>query len=244
MNQFEENVKLENFKAQYQVILGNIRVANSELEKALESKALAETELSSLDKSIIKLNKELTELAALRNDVILDTDGRRARVEEAEANLASHKMETEEYVASELKRLETERKTLDSDIAEKRKQLNALMEQHVVFEDSVQKLSSKVSKLSGQIENLEKAVKKLDEEHNKLSNDLDEATATFNKRKIEMEAELAEIRAKSKEESDKIVIYENHVAKDKATMARRESDLEILKRRLHALIQENQHDRH
>lgn len=236
MNQFEQNIKLDDFKAQYNSILGNIAVVNSELEIAIAARESAKIEVSNLDTEIAQKKKLLETTKAERVSVIDDTNRRILEANQATERAKNWKEDTDTYVNKELLRLENEKTASEVTVAALQDDIENLENSKDQKSQEMSRLTARIADLTTEVENLTKTVSELRTRADHLTVSVDEMELVYKTRKKDTEEEIESLIKKREEEAAKIVDYETHVKKDKEVMARRESDLLVKQRRLDQLI--------
>lgn len=231
MSEFEQNIKLDNFKAHYQSILGNIKIANSELEQTREDEKKAKESLVVLTERENTLRKEVGDLVEQKERVVQEADGKLALLAAKEKTLEQLELDTLSFVESENSRLESERVSLDKQIQERADELSELTEQKEVLEKSVSVLGEYVTSLTSQVETLSTNLASLRRDFSMLEQEFKEMEEAHARRVRDMDAEIASLIQYRKEEADKIVEADVYI-KDK------EKDIAIITRRLQALFNE------
>lgn len=232
MSQFADPAKLENAKAQYQAVLGEIRVAKEDLEDFIVRRDVAR---ENLEKVLIELDKS-------RGDVAF-TEKKRTelyiRIEDATKELKEIEQEIRDSEAGFEKtkvRLSKDIAALEGIISVRREVLSST-EQGIVelaskFHTTYKEIETLMKELDKIVERVKDAKQELDVVENTLSDAQNRASIELK----ELEGRVVAARALAAQEEAKIVSYEEHVAKDKKNLARRESDLLIKQRRYDQLF--------
>lgn len=230
----EESVRLDNFKAQYQSILGNISTANSDLERLLADKASKEAEVASLCARITALTDEVRVLEKKYADTINTSEKRlKALTDKQEASETDRAAVVEETAA-----LKKQSGELTSAISTLRRELEELSEERAVHEKTVTVLTGQVASLSAEVADLSTQVSALRREHSALSEAFGKDSESHEAEKEQWRQEIEALKRKVEEERAKVVDYEEHVAKDKELLSRRERDIQVVTRRLKELFNE------
>lgn len=233
MSGFEQKVKLDNLSAQYQSILGNIRIANDDLERLLADKEAKEAEIVLLVSTIETLTAELRALEKSIADKKRISEEKLADAETKRDLAATQQSEAEKkktLLDEEIKELTQVAKQKTTDIA-------ALTEEKEILEKSCELLTTQVAALSAQVEPLSTQINALRTELAELEAGMARVREAHDIEKTELVKEIEDLKAKKSEEDSKIVTYEEHVAKDKETMARRERDVLVRQKRLKDLFE-------
>lgn len=234
----DEKVTLDNFTAHYEVILGNTRIANAELEKALEAEKNAKDSITELTAKAEELATEVNGLLIRRDAVVKETDNKLALLQRREESATAKEAETSAHVDKELARLGNERRTLDADIASKTEQHTEAEARLVVLKESVRITSAQVESLSEKVTTLSKEVADLERTKASLELEVTEAEQAHETKKKEMADELAEIRRITDEEKAKMILSQDYYDKKDAEYAGRERDILIVTKRLKELFNE------
>lgn len=189
----EQKVKLENYKEHYNSIMGNIRVANSELEKALVLKKDAEQNLKvtkeNLQKEVDELNKiheegsQFIKGLTIRN---INLNERESKLEQRIEKYSKMEIELKDVLSTEKTRKE---KLIDRYVSDKEEELEVLNNRILVKEQLRKDLRATVTTL--------------DETKEKLSKDNQKSSDTFilesKKQRDIISNTEKEIKSKSKE---------------------------------------------
>ena len=232
-------IKIENFKAQYRSILGNIRSANTELEGLFDSIQLKGDELK-----LVKLNLQgesftLTKLRDLRHNITVNIEGLR-------------KSQTRD-----LERVRNELSKLTSSINLKRKILKdestkriSLVEERVIskktellkLEGIVVRVSKEVAPIERKIKLLLKTVNKSSEELENLSKLLVERTKLYSNVEKDIKIQgtlLVGIKGQVKSETLKIKAPMLNLSEREKRLEEKERNFQILTLRWRRFFEEH-----
>ena len=84
----KEKIKIENYKAQYNSILGNISSSNRELEKTLNETRITKQKLSDLTKELTDKQKELSTLFSIQKEKVKQLDDREIILQKREEKVS------------------------------------------------------------------------------------------------------------------------------------------------------------
>lgn len=230
----DEIVRLDNFKAQYHSILGNIQIATSELNILIGRKEDAEEEVEVLKAHISSLKDEVSKLEKHCADMQRISDKRLSEALEARsAAIAEEKTSREE-----IKNLDKQSQTLVNLITVRNKEITVLDEKKSSLLESVQTLIEKMKSLTSDMKSLSITVSSLHKESSMMRESLDILEEAHESRKSRMKEEIADLTRKADTERAKIVEASAFYAKKDAEYARRESDIQVVTRRLKKLFNE------
>lgn len=232
MNQFADPAKLENAKAQYQAVLGETRVTKEELESILVRRAEAQNELNDVCVKLDDASGELAFTEKKRSEIELMVESASKKLTDIEQTIR----ETEAYAEKSKNRISRDITALDGIIKSRKESLAST-------ERGIKELSAKTAAIykeaeeqTTQLDRILKRVQDAGQELDTLQNALSNAQNRASIELKELEGRVVAARALAAQEEAKIVSYEEHAAKDKKTMARRESDLLVIKKRYDELF--------
>lgn len=231
---FEEKNQLSDFAAHLHSILGNITIANSELEKVLEQKDRAMEEIESAENRFLELGNETRGLSSQRTKI---NDAIRA-VADRIRDMQNLEKETIDFLAASKSKREQERASLEERVGNAKRTLITLQEQKTVNEQSVSVLSKQVSGLSKDITDLSKETKKLRIDKDILTGEIDSSSIVHKKETESRAKELTQIQVEIQKSRGKILDADAHFADREKSISRRERDVLIITRRLRELFQE------
>lgn len=235
---FEEQIKLDNFKAQYEIIRGNIGIANSELERVLEAKSEASRGIQETEERLAIARKELSDVLTEMKDKTSEADNKLALLYDREISVNELEKDTRKRIGSELKELETKKNGIEKSII-------ALEKINTDLKDTYSLMQSKMSSLEISLSELEQEVALLNSTKVELSKDIasledrkERATNAMNSTVEKLEKEIAILVNRAEEERSKVVDANEHFSKKEKELARRESDILVITKRLRDLYQE------
>lgn len=228
MAKFDDTIKLDNFKAHYEIILGNIQIANSELDTIHKSIDSGKIELEGVVAACAIAHTELNDLKTKRDSVNEDIHDRLSLITERELNIVKEENDASEVIVN-LKKVRDE---LTSEISGKQRELDSLNQ-------SISELSSKLSRmqeiadtLSNKVDSLQNLVVSLDGNIAELRtvhrNIIDEHEAVL----AGLISSIEDTSANKIAEEAKMFTSEAYYKKKDEDYARREGDIVRIVRRL------------
>lgn len=228
---FDEALKLQNFKEHYSIVLGNVNIANTELERVLNEKKKIDSEIFSSQRALSGLNEDIKVLISTRDQVIKETDSRLKETNDKEKSLLKLSEDTRNYVDSSTIELEQVKSSLDEEIRIRKESLTELKEKESTMGKSVSVISQQVSGLSDEAKVLSDKVQELNKQKGILLGEMDSHTTNHSRIVEESKKELDLIIKKKEEESDKITLADVYIK-------RKERDIAVITRRLQSLYAE------
>lgn len=210
MKQYEQEIRLNNFKAQYESVLGNVKIANQLLEDILSRKLQAEKELEKVNKElkskkdeVFKLVLSLTEHKEMINDYLIDKDkivkeirglfeGKEI-VKEEILNARKTANEYQSSIKKEIDLLLSKRDAINKDISNKKEVLSSVKEELAATK---KELSSQFKSLSADIKEKELALKDITIQINNGSKELDKLQKEIAYHKDKIQSPLEFIKQK------------------------------------------------
>lgn len=235
---FDEAIKLQNFGEHYSIILGNVSIANTELGRVLEEKTKQEISISNANKEFARLGNEIERLSSIRDQVVKETDARIKNADDKERYLVKLTDDTNKYVSNYKIELEQVKSRLTSDIEELKDIFAGMDSQKDVMDKSIVVLSKQVSALSNSAKELSSEVQSLNKEKGMIIQDIDKYFIEHKKSTDRKSRELDSIEKRIAESESKVLDADNHFKQKEKDIARRENDVLIITKRLHALFQE------
>lgn len=235
---FEEETKLSNFKAHYEVILGNISIANSELERSLVKIEDSQKQVKGLEMKSLSLAKEIVRLEDKRFMIVAESDSRLKEIEGKRVSLDKRKIEVDEQEKASLKNRDTQRILTDKEIAKGKESLVALCKEKNVLETSTAIISKQFKDLSTSVAELTKELKELRAARLLLETETKEKEDEFNKISKVRVQELASLSKQIEESRAKVLNSDKHFEQKEKEIARRENDVLTITNRLRKLFQE------
>lgn len=223
-----EQITLNDFEAQYQVILGNIRTSNKDLEQALEKKKTLEKELSSLGVLVADKRSELKELEKEVRSKKSSIESQEKKLLERELKLSKsiEDFDTESFLR--LTAIKEKESNISYKIADKLSELDKLNSVVINLNDDIKRLDNNKQVLSKTVTELGKdltsKIKKLEEVKEKL----DKETKDFNKKVKVQEVELEYLNKLVLNEKDKIESPRQKLAEEEAVLNKKKRNFEIL----------------
>jgi len=231
---FEEKIQLENYAAQLHSILGNIVIANSELEKVLEQRERAMEEIESAENRFLELGDETRGLSSQRAKI---NDAIRKAADKIK-DLQKLEKETIDFLAASKSKREGERANLEERIGNAKRTLITLQEEKAVNEQSVSVLGKQVSGLSKDIVDLSKELKNHRAKKDTISSLMDAQHILHSKDMKDRAKELARIQVEIEKSRGKVLDADAHFADREKSISRREKDVLVVTKRLRELFQE------
>ncbi len=227
----EEQTKLNNFQAQYGTILREISVVNTELENLLKEKQKSLSGLSVLLNEIksadMTLKTEKSKSETIRADIISKLD----KFEKENFKFEKKRQEVDTYTETKTKGLAAKVLRLNSSLDSRKAEKDTIL-------GNISDLNSQVDRLSKISKELLREVKIAHKEYNGLNKQI-EVESTANDRAIKQHLnELSAIKKDISISKSKVLDTNSHFSKREADLIRRESDLEIVTRRIRLLFQE------
>lgn len=223
-----EQIKIDNYKAQYNSILSNINDANRELTKSLSTKTLADkqakeasVELTKVEERVNKLYRQEREIEVRVNKKRVSVEQREEAVNKAEVLLAEKKLTVEKALTEKKLKLSSENKTIKEDN-------NNLLIQQKEIKGGIVMLQKEDTELFNEITKREKIRNLLGSETVELEGKKEGLVKQYNKLKETHEKEIDIIKLKIEEEKAKIEIPDKMLKEREAVMNRRENDFLIL----------------
>ena len=235
---FEEETKLSNFSAHYEVILGNISIANSELERALVKIEDSQKQVKGLELKSSSLAKEIVRLEDKRFMIVADSDSKIKEVEGKKKELDTRGKEVTEREKESLKSLSRDRTLALQDAVRAEDNLRALGKESRVLETSISITTKQVKDLSTSVAELTKELKELRANRLLLETETKEKEDEFNKLSKVRAQELASLSKQIEESRAKVLNTDKHFEQKEKEIARRENDVLTITRRLRELFQE------
>lgn len=230
----EQKVRLDNFDAQYSSILGNIQNANTELKNVLNKIEDAENVVLSLGGKIEGLKLEVKELTAKKIVAINATNNSLKELEKKESEVALKEKSATQAVVN----LDKQKNSLTADIHELEVLKAKLLREYVNSSEDVSTIKSILSALTVEF-------RELSNEKSALETELAVSLKSLYDAKEELQKEIKELSSTREivinqiEESKARVLDASVYVNDKeAEIARRESDVKILTRRLERIFGE------
>lgn len=228
---FDEALKLKNFKEHYSIVLGNVHIANAELERVLGDKVNVVNEIEKSTETIFVLSKKIEELISNRDQIIKETDSRIKEISDSETSLLKLSEDTKNYVDNSKIELEQVKSSLARDIQVLRESVLELIETESTMGKSVSVISQQVSTMSNEARVLSEQVHELNKQKGILLQEIDELTVAHTQAVEKNIEELEHIMKKKEEESDKITLADVYIK-------RKEKDIAVITRRLQSLYAE------
>lgn len=238
-----EKVKLDNYRAQYNSILGNISIANKELEAALSAAEMAIEEANNLRLTISNKRGELDEIR-IENVRILKEQSNKENVlneredkvfkKECEVNERLHDVQLQEDIVDEITqnkifKRNTLLRELDKSISEKTEKSLGLEEG---CRQTVETLTEKKEEVQA-LTNLSESIK----------SDLSETMETHDTKLEKAQLKLTKVLKTIEEESIRVGVPSAKLdAREKALIIR-EADAKVIVKRLTKLYEEFYPDR-
>jgi len=223
----EEQIKIDNFKAQYNSIRSNITVANTELEGILAQREGALASYLSICKDIEVQLSQLDQLY-LREKELEDAWAKReAKVLAGEEKLRLDK-EAFEQRKEELKELESREKEILDSVADALEDLSRAAEAKVSVELSIDHLSRTADDKTADIARLEKERLTLEQSILGLKEEAENTKRALAKEIADDEKKLEAIRSEIAAEKQKIDLPMKALAEREQEVNRKEKNLEIL----------------
>lgn len=223
-----EQIILNDFKAQEQSILSNIRIANKELEKALGLKTIAQESSKSLDKEI--KNKTL-EIESLDKDIESKKAYIKIREESitlGEERIRKEQLKLEEDTFKKLELIKNRERTEEKLILEKKEFLNKIIKEVSIKEKELLKLNDNVNNIKESILNLELNNYSLRDESILISKNIDNLSKEYIIIKSKLDKELKDLQTEVKKEEEKTLIPRETLSFKEDEIKKRERNLQTL----------------
>jgi chromosome segregation ATPase len=230
----EQEVRLNNFEAQYSTILGNIATANRELEIILEEKNTAQAAIdkyrAGLDADISDKRRELSALLAYK--AVAEKE-----VISQHAQTASAHRKEQEHLDS-IKALTRKENLLNQEISKREKKTDKLIDEYNSINTAIEKFGRKLADLRHDISKLSTLRNELKNETVMLEGELQNMKAGLMLELKKLAVDIQTLLEKRRVEESKIVEADKYLIKEKEIISRRERDVITVTKRLEKLFQE------
>lgn len=234
----QQQIRLDNFKAQYNSILSNIKVANDELQDILIEGDRAKLGIRKVFKDLEILNSKFLDVQKQKTEIELNLNRRELKLREKEVLMVKKEKSSIDNIKDMLSEAKKEKKEIDQDISGTKDILNNLGIQKI-------ELEKEVSNLSIDFKSLEKIVKGLSEEKIKIQNhkakiekESIEINEQLRKSCVASKSELKELKGLIAKEQVKVGLADKALTLREKEIDRREKDIRILTKRLRDLYQQ------
>ena len=228
---FELNVKTENLKAHYLVLMENVRIANNELTEKLKQKNILQIELDKTSKAIESAQNELSALlnTTKRNKLALQELSE--RLEKKERYLNNIEVVTMNKLSKINREIELKQSTINEKISEKENKINKLEsylnDLSLRIEDSQKKLDRANKEIAAGLD----IKKELEKDIYTLSGKQDNLEKSFNREYTENKEVLKHLEDTILEKKESIESPLEFLKKRELEVEKRERNLKTLIRR-------------
>lgn len=227
----DEQIKIDNFKAQYNSIKGNIAIANRELEEINERKESLKITCLELDRQVEAKSQALHKLIASEDQLTKERESKEANLKEREEGLVRDQEKLAQDTADTLAHLSSERAEHQHQILELKSEIASLAlkrdEAEKDFNASAEQaamLSIDLLAIEQELETVRRNLEEATQAHNSFV-----TNASAEKKNIQERINILLAREQeiTKANQERAVVMERR----EEALARRERDVEIIANR-------------
>lgn len=223
-----EQIILSDFEAQYQVILGNISTANTDLEKALDQKKSLENELASLVVSVSEKKRDLDTIENQLSSIKRSLETKEKKLKERELELEKEKDLFDEEVYLKNTALKEKEISVDYAVSDKIKELDKLIDIEKNIKSSIDKLEQTKTFLSSSIKELDKEMFEKSEKYIKAKTDSENTIKQLNQNIKDLNKELEKTKKLVDKEKEKILMPMQVIKEERRVFDKEKRNFEIL----------------
>lgn len=231
---FTEALKLENFKAHYDVIVGNINDANGELNSICKRRDEAQEQLYSISELLSKAKEEydfvLYRNTSLRNSNAILVE----RIFDQEQDIAN-RLEAITISEDQMSESKKSHEDMISKIEDRVQYLTELVSDQM---NRLYELSDTKDKLNFLIRTLSEEVKDLNTEKDNLLAEMEHYKISHKDIMASYEIEIADIQNQIEESKKEVVKIDGLLEAERESIKNREEDVVIMTHRLQKMYQE------
>jgi len=224
----KKKIKIDNYKAQYNSILGNISSANKTLEGILIKVVNSQKEFTTLMSSLKEGRKELKKVTKLYYDTDSAVNHKERLIEKRELGLEKKETKAKEQEAKSLKKIadkenksESKLKKLEDKVVDKEMEL-------VYLNTEVEEVKNKLDIILPQIVSKTSELRNIESMFTKTEKDMSEFMITSQKKVDVKIKELEKIEEKITEEKSKIELPMLSLKEAELKLKRQEKNLNTL----------------
>lgn len=234
----EQQVRIQNFKEQYNSILRNISDANKELESALFRTEESKEFLKKIQKNTEEKGRELIVLLSTAKETEETIDNKRIVLDRRELELN----EREEFIGKEesdaLSEMIHEKRVLSYEIKEMNEKISWWVGEISAASKVIKRFNSEIDRLKKEEYRRERVMTSLGEEIINTTARKNILEKNYNKQKDALTYALKEAKEEVKKEKEKVDEPMNGLAQREKDVALRERDAQIIVNRLRNIYKE------
>lgn len=230
----EDNVRLDNLKAQYNSILGNIAIANKKLEKLLEQITKKEAFLKATDDAIADRSKIVSD--AIRREGTIRR--RIAELGEKTENITKFNQELQNKNDEVISSYKQQEKELSYKVKEINEKIESILKKKSLVEDEFNTLMRDKDDLDQKIIVSKETLELIQNETIKEKKESVEKKESAKKELKKLDKELCSKKELVEEEKKKLQLPKENLEERIRQVEEKEKDIRIITRRLKELWQE------
>ena len=234
----EQQKKINNWKAQHNKILGELSVANKELEKTLTAKKLAREEIIIQKKELSNREKELVQIDKTSKARLDEIYKKNSRLEKNAEILYNKEKDVEEKLEGKRKEIEKDGARLDKEYNKLRNDISILTETRDSLETLVADLQQKVDTGSEALNKVTTLKREEEESVTKLQVEKVKLTEIIKNEIYEQTQKLEDLKTQTKEEGEKIGIGKRMLEKWEGELEDKENNIKVYSKRLRGIYKE------
>lgn len=227
----EQQIKIDNYKAQYNSILGDISVANSTLEELFQKVEKLEKDKKNLDLSIETKKSDLKLLTKDCNSLLL----RKQEIQDATEKIERDHEATLEQIVNETK---SAKKNYSAFIVKENRIIKSLQKTKDNLEAKIPGLKEGYETLLSKYDSIKDTVYKIGQEILEIEKEKKQVISDFNSQIKVKEKELSEITKLIEEEKKKIELPRLLFQQEQEKFELKKKNFEIIKGRFKRLFKE------
>lgn len=230
-----EKIRIENFKANYNSIKGNIDKANSEHESILKSIEESRGFMVKLDAELLEKRDELNSLITAYKDIENKQNKREDKIIKRENEIDQKEEKSILLIAEKEKKLKTKIASQGLELEEIKQNIKALKEKESILVNSIINAEKNLEVAEGNKKKIDDEISKLQVELKKESDNYDKVSREIKVKTDILLKELKKLKDNTEAEKQKTITAHNSLKERESAVEKRETDNAILVARLRVL---------